>query len=174
MSWSSISISYAIVQQQLSKPRLIAFESRWEERLIADFDEEYASIIDAPGNWPLTGGNVYRANEQKRWGIFLKVNPPPDWRAFSALSFIASSGRDEEFDVAINIWDLSKDAVSGRQNAFVTVGPVPRRIRVSFESLQKVPGYEALDFGRINSVVFSAAMPGRNLSILLDDIRLEL
>tara|TARA_R110002096_G_scaffold6305_4_gene29249 strand:+ start:7706 stop:8653 length:948 start_codon:yes stop_codon:yes gene_type:complete len=173
VSAQAIALSHAIVRQYLSQPQIISFDASWERRLIAAQDQPLATLLDAPDNWPDPSGKIYRAEEQARWGIFLKLDPFPDWSDYAALSFIAATADGEPMELAINIWDRADASQLGRENASVTVSPNARRYRVAFESLQSVDGYTPLDRSRIESLVFSAASPGGKRTLLLDDIRLE-
>lgn len=173
VSIQSIGISHALVRQHLLHPQIITFDSGWERRLIAEDDRQTAKFVDAPANWTEANRNIYRADEQTRWGIFLKLDPFPNWSDYTALSFVAASADGAPLEIAINIWDLTGAEDLGRENATVLVTSEPRRYRVSFETLNIVNGYRALDRRRIESLVFSAATPGRNRTLLIDDIRLE-
>ena len=76
----------------------------------------------------------------------------------------------------IGVKDLPKgDEYRGvRFYKSVNVGQKPKRYTVSFEEIQAAAKDRPFDFSRVQSIVFSAAKPGNNQELLIDNIRLEL
>lgn len=171
----SIWLSYALVQQKNAFPTLLAFESRWETATFSQPGHHRPERVTAPSNWIGNGPTVVQAKEQGRWGIFMSVHPLPDWSDYKRIRFIAAStGERFRMDVGIRESWEKKAPEANRYYASFWVEPEPQVFEVSFEDIQSSMKDRPFDFSRVESLVFSAAKPSLDQSILLDDIRLEL
>jgi len=167
--------SYALVQQQRAFPVLLSFEQAWERATFDQTANRRPDVVDAPADWPVTGDKVSRSTEDGRWGIFLSLHPVQDWRGYSQLSFVAAAN-SSRFAMDIGVREL-RPADQDKANRYysnVWVGLEPQRFTITFEEIQTAMKNRPFDFSRIEAVVFSAAKPGNENVLLIDDIRLEL
>lgn len=170
----SLWYAYALLEQYRSFPTLLTFEHAWESAAFSQTTGRRPMLVSKPPNWPVDGDVVALAKENGRWGIFISFHPQPDWRDYSALTFIAASYHgDVEMDISIR--DMQKDGErSGvRYNKFVRLDEKPQRIVVAFDDIRANPKGRAFDLSLVEAVVLSASTPGQESEILVDDFRLE-
>ena len=167
--------SYVLYSQQQAFPVLLSSEHSWELLTISKTGERKPRPVDAPPGWPTAGTAILHGTETGRRGIFLSLHPLPNWQGYSSLSFVVASAGDE-FLVSFCIRDMRPHS-KARRNRFckrLPVNATPQRWVIEFEEIQAKMKNRPFDFSRVAAVVFSAARPGRNKELFIDDIRLNL
>ena len=166
--------SYALVEQYRAFPNLLTFEHTWERAAFGQTVTRRPQLVDAPADWPVHGNTVARAREDGRWGIFISLQPKPDWRGYSSLSFVAASpGGPVAMDIGVKDMTLDGEYHGVRYYKSVIVKKTPTRFSVAFEDIQAHESDRPFDFAKVEGVVLSASKPGSGAEILVDDFRLE-
>jgi hypothetical protein len=166
-------LSYALAQQYLTFPQLNSFEHVWERATFGQTNKARPRIVDAPPGWPVDGKSIARAEESGRWGIMISLDPLPDWRGYSQVSFVVAS-TGEPFRLGIGVRDMRQpDDYGIRFYKSVPIDATPRRVSVTFEEILARESERPFDFGRVESLVLSADQPGNSVGILVDDFRLD-
>jgi hypothetical protein len=175
VSTSALWKGHALIRQQLAFPTLLTFENRWESATIDSTRRRRPTLVAAPSTWPKDGSIVARAKESGRWGLFLTLQPQPDWSGYGSLSFLAASA-GEEFLMSACVSDSRPNRTS-RGNFYckrMQVGPAPQEYSIAFSEIKSGTKSQKFDFSQVQAVFFSAAEPGNDNELLIDDIRLEL
>jgi VanZ family protein len=170
----SLWYSFALVEQYRTFPELLTFEHRWENAIFGQTRSHLPALVARPTDWPADGDTVALATENGRWGIFLSVHPQPDWRDYSALSFVAASYKGE-VGMDISLRDMPQDGERAgvRYNKFVRLDEKPQRVVVSFDEIRANPKGRPFDLSLVDAIILSASKPGQESKVLLDDFRLE-
>jgi|GEM_PF-3703155 len=170
----TIWFGYALLEQKSAFPTLLSLESRWEFATLSKKSGAVPSRIGKPRNWPAEGATIGRAVEQGHDGIFLSHHPLPDWRAYEQLSLVLAT-ESSTHAVAICIRDQNEELEphSIRVCTQISAKEKPEVVVISFDDVQKETSLREFDFSRVDALVLSAAKPGTNAVLLLDDIRLE-
>jgi len=167
-------LGYALIQQINAFPSLLTFEHRWETAVLRPIEGHRPTLVAAPVGWPGDGSMVARAVENGRWGIFLSLQPLPDWRGYENLRFLAATtGEESSMHVCIRDWGPTKTQSRNQFCRRMALGPLAHEYSISFSEIQAGAKFPAFDFSRVDAVVFSAAKPGNKDEILIDDIRLD-
>jgi len=98
-------LSSALVQRSLAFPVILNFEQVLEHAYSSG-DEDRLERISAPDGWPADINKVARLRSAGRWGILFRVFPYPDWRGYSAVSFVAASVGEASRRVTVGIRDI--------------------------------------------------------------------
>jgi len=165
---------YALVQQHKAFPVLLSFEHRWETATFDQSDEDWATLIPAPDNWPGSGSTIVHGGDYGRFGYFLSLHPLPDWQGFGRIVFVAASVGDA-FSLDLDIRDGRHDD-NDESNEFLRtfqVGPEPQEYSITFAEIKTGTQTGQFDFSQVDKVVFSASKPSKGHQLLLDNIRLE-
>jgi VanZ family protein len=172
---STLWYGYAIVEQSRAAPELLTFEHRWESAIFNKLNDQRPRLRPTPPGWPGSGDAVGYAEESGRWGILIRLYPYPDWRNYSTLSFVAASDSDISHDVMLSIQDIrpNKKDSSNRYSERFEVGPNPMRYEFSLEKVRGSAQAHPFDISRIESVRLSASNPGSQITLLIDDFRLD-
>lgn len=171
----SLWLTHALIQQRNAFPTLLTFESRWETATFSQPGHQRPERVKAPSKWIGDGPTVAQAIEQGRWGIFISIHPLPDWSDYNRIRFIAASN-GERFRMDIGIresWESNEPEANVYYTSFL-IESEAQEFEISFDDVQAGMKDRPFDFSRVESLVFSAAEPGRGQTILLDDVRLEL
>jgi hypothetical protein len=165
--------SYALARQIDAFPMLLTFDNSWERMTISPVDGQRPTIVKSSQDWG-TPGNIGHGIELGRWGIFLSLHPLPDWRDYSNLSFVVAA-HEKEFPMEVCIRDERPkgDPNRNRYCKRIPVTATPARYTITFEEIQLSADKRPFDFSRVEAVVFSAAKPGNQNELLIDNIRLE-
>jgi len=174
VSASAIWRGHALIRQQLAFPTLLTFENRWERAAFGQTQRRHPKLVAAPSAWPGDGTVVARSVESGRWGVFLSMYPQPDWSGYEALSFLAASV-GEEFSMAACFSDsrASRTSFGNFYCQRMQVGPAPQEYSIPFSDIESGTQSRKFDFSRVQAVFFTAAEPGNDNELLIDDIRLE-
>ena len=107
-------------------------------------------------------------------GILLSIHPKPDWSAYNRLSYVISTAEGVH-DVMVCVREQRQpDAIDENRLCRITsVTPKPLKTSLSLVPQSDGSSAEALDRNRIAGIVFSAAEPGVEFRVLLDDVHLE-
>jgi len=167
-------LGHALIQQQRAFPVLLTFENHWETAAFGQTALARPSIVPSPLGWPGDGLSVAHAVEDGRWGILLSMKPIHDWRGYSQVSFVAASA-GEPFVMDIGIREIyhDKSLQPNRYYQTMLVSPEAKTFTITFDAIQAEMEDRPFDFSHVESIVFSAAKPGRGQEILIDDIRLR-
>jgi hypothetical protein len=171
----TIWLSHALIQQNRAFPQLLTFEHAWEGATYSQPEKRRPSTEPAPVNWPTGGQTIARARESGRWGIFISLKPLPDWRGYERLSFVAASA-GEPTKIDIGVKDVRRREAGKEQSRFykaLQVDSTPKRYTVAFAEIEERASDRPFDFSRVESIVLSAANPGTNVEVLIDDFRLD-
>ena len=170
----SLGLAHALIQQKNAFPTLLSFESSWETAAVGPIHGQQPTLVAAPVDWPGDGPTVARAVEDGQWRTFLVLHPLPDWTGYEKLRFLAASA-GEAFSMRICIRDWEPNMRNSRLQycKSMQVGPLPREYSIPLSQIQAGAKVPPFDFSRVQAVAFSAAKPGSNREILIDDIRLE-
>lgn len=168
-------LTYALAAQYRAVPGLLTFEHRWEKPTYTQPGSQPPDLLPPPAGWPAGGTTIGHVFEYGKWGILLNLRPYPDWRGYSRVSFVAASATGRAGDVGIAIRDLPPDQYSEANRFYKTlvVNTEPRIFSISFEDIAQANVNRAFDFAHVDALIFSAATPGDNIVLLIDDIRLE-
>ena len=166
---------YSIFSQHRLMPQLLTFEHAWESVAYWQTKDHSPELIDAPHGWPAAGGSVALATESGHDGILIRINPYPDWSGFSALSFVAASNSRSVHKLAIVIKDIRPrgNRSSNRYRNEFYVGPNPTRHVLNIADLQTLNSGRPFDLSHVHTIILSAAKPGNDVSVLIDDFRLQ-
>jgi VanZ family protein len=167
-------IGYAIFQQHRAVPSLLSFEHRWESLVYDLPDDASPELVTAPTNWPGPGGTVALIQKGERDRTFLIVHPPPDWRGYGALSFVAAAkGRPFSLDVAIRYSQPLAESPSLTYEQSIALAAGAQRYRIAFDDFADTRDGHSATLAHVESLILSPTDPGSKQQLLIDDIRLE-
>ena len=155
----------AFVHRGQQLPLLLSFESLLDREYYIGMHSTPPARADSPENWPASGNTIGLGTADGKWGTLIAIDPHPDWRAFDAVSFFAANARDEPASVGVTIHGLDN------YYQVFEVGSTPTRLVVRFDDIRTAA--PRFDFASVRTVVVSAANPDEDLSLYLDDFRLE-
>ena len=166
---------YASVAQYLALPRMVTFESAWESTSYEQAGNRMPTRYLAPPDWPGNGRWVGHASEDGRWGILISLKPWPDWQAYSSVSFIAATTDDSTRGIGVAVRDQAADSESTANRFYTTldIGPQPRRFTIDFKTIATAADSRPFNFSHVDAFILSAANPGGDVSLLIDDIELR-
>ena len=166
---------YLIMSQHALMPQLLTFEHAWESATYWQTNDRDPELVDAPDEWPGPGGSVALASESGHHGILIRINPYPDWSGFSALTFVAASASHSVHKLAIVVKDIRPIGGSSSKRYYheFFVGPDPIRYVVTMAELQAPNSGRPFDLSHVHTIILSAAIPGNDVSVLIDDFRLQ-
>lgn len=167
--------SYALVARNKALPVLLSFEQRWETNVYEPTNNKHLKLIPAPSDWPIDQGTVARSKENGRWGHVLVLYPYPDWTEYSSVSFLAASTSETRHTLRMSVRDLPPNHKmhSVRSYQELMVGPKPVRYTIRFDELHSGNGDRQFDLKHVYAIILSAAKPGSDVQIYVDDFRLE-
>ncbi len=167
--------TYIYAMQHAASPTLLSFEHDWESRYFGQNEHVDPDLIDAPSGWPAPGNTIVKAREHGRHGALFFARPLKNWAAFSALSFVIASPDDNEHAIMISIRQMRDrgERQPARYFEKLTISAEARRHTIRFDDILNSAGHEQFDFSLIESIVISSAIPGSDVSVLLDDFRLH-
>lgn len=167
--------SYALYAQQTAMPTILTFEEAWESETYRQTDNRNPETVPAPANWPDAEATVAFARADGDDGILLQILPDPDWRGYQAVSFVAASstGKTHTIDVILRDMRTEHENHSTRLQTEIQVGPQAARHTIAFRDMLTVHSDGPLDLEHIESLTLSAAHPGDDVAVFVDDFRVE-
>jgi len=155
-------------------PRMLDFESRWEEI----FTETYNSTLERvkpPSGWKdnrsaWAGRLTFRT--QERSGFYLQ-EPAPNWTAFDTLMIEVYSLNDTAVQLSIRIDDAGHNQqYDDRFNRRLTILPGHNRIAMPLDDIRYAPKNRAMDLRQIVAIYIFAIKPAIEYSVYLDNLEL--
>ena len=137
-------------------------------------DNMTLELVTAPPDWPASGDTIASVRKGERERIFLILHPPPDWRNYKALSFLAASiGASFSLDVAIRYTDPATESPSQFFERGFVLSAEAQRFSIAFDEFAMLQNDRATTSLQVESLTFSPTHPGSEQHLLIDDIRLE-
>ena len=173
--WGSAASAYTLWARAAALPKIASFANRWEGLLYEDASGPSTTPIVRPPDWPVSDDDVVLWTESTgRWRTFLHLRPYPDWRGYSAFSFVAASAHDRSYDLTVEVRDTprSPEQPQNRVDIDIEATPIPKRFTIDFEQIAAAAGERAFDFEHVDIILVTLRSGDRGV-ILLDDFRLE-
>ncbi len=155
----------AFVQRSQQLPVLLSFESSLDREYYIGMRSTPPVRAASPERWPVDGDTAGLGTADGKWGTLLAMDPYPDWRNFDALSFLAANTKSEAANVGVTIHGLDE------YYRVFEVGGTPQRLVVPFDDIRAAA--PLFDFANVRTLAVSAANPDEDLTLYLDDFRLE-
>ena len=167
-------LSFALVHRSQAFPVILDFEQVLEHAYSSGYRDRLERI-SAPDGWPDDINKIARLRSAGRWGIFFRVYPYPDWRGYSAVSFVAASVGEASRRVAVGIRDIrpGRGTPEVRYFAGFDFSPGPTRYRISLDELSSASDEREFDIGHVSDLVISDSDNEVGVEVLIGDVRLE-
>jgi len=168
-------LGYAAISQHRAMPTLLSFDNFWEKAIYHQTWRRRPQLVQASSDWPKNSNVIAFAEEAGRSGLLIRLEPFPDWSEYSALSFVAASGNENDQEISLMVRDLAAEG-ERRGEIYLSqirVDLVPKRYVVPLEELRENTNGQSLDLTRISSITLSAANPGSGTKLFFDDFRLD-
>ena len=171
--WPTAWLTYALHMRAEAMPHLLGFEERWE-RTYATGDEVPFDVIPAPDGWPQKG-NIARLHTSGQFGLMLHLHPYPDWRDYSAISFVAATTDRQERRIAVGFWGIDPGDGSKPSRYYRTrmIFPEPIRHCIPLSELHSAYGEAGFDLEHVSEILLGSVNNAAGEELLVDDFRLE-
>jgi hypothetical protein len=167
-------LTSALAHRSLSLPQILSFDKVWE-RSYSSGNRDRLTVIPVPAGWPLIDGNVAQLVSAGRWGIMLRIDPHPDWRGYSAVSFVAATVGETSRRISVGIRDIrpGRGTAEARYFADFDINEEPSRYRILLEELRSASSEREFDVEYVHDLVISDSHAAIGVEILVGDFRLE-
>jgi hypothetical protein len=180
------SLAWDYAERDRAFPRLLSFESAWEERFLTLQSAELVATPPPPGLAAAPHGErvgrltlspeAARAVDFTGYSGFFIDEPYPDWRAYRTLRFSVFSERPAPITLSLRIEDEAhqRDNTPGdRFNHDFSVVQGMNEIEIPLSEVERAPRTRRMDMERIRIVHLFVYLPDTPLRVHLDDWRLE-
>jgi len=169
----TIGSSYSLVRRTLLFPKILDFESSWERRYSSVPNGDVV-IVPAPKDWPVKNSRLGQLRSAGRWGIMLRIFPYPDWREYTAVSFVAASTTVDSVPITFSLRTRgTHETVYQRFRTQLLIGPKPTRYVIPFVDLVSSSGGDSIKLTHVQALVVSESHTKEGVLLLVDDFHLE-
>lgn len=156
-------------------PLLCGFESVWETKLV-DLENAQLSAVPSPPGWTTSGGEKVAMLKMKpaKYAGFGISEPFPDWRGYTDLRFEIYSELDSTIAVLLRVHDFwHNNQYNDRFNQLLEIKGGLNQFQIPLERIRTAPTERRLGLGQIAGLQLYVINPIRELTLYIDDLRLE-